>query len=311
MAIPSQPDIELPLLLELERAGGRVQKGGLYSRIALHFPDMTQEDLRLIRESTGVNLWKNTVDWARNALHTKGHLNGGESGIWEITELGRKRLRGDFSGFGLSDKEVEDLIKSSDTLPYRLGEKWKPRELRPRHVKGFEPERSREPEQQPEERGVESKETMDFPSRVLERLCSLRPAQFEQLVGKVLEAKGLADIKITGRPGDRGIDGEAKVPFLDIQIAFQAKRYEPANNISYQDVAAFKGSLSIRGLSRGVFITTSSFTPGAREAAEQGEPKIVLVDGNALVATLIEYNVGVVKVPVIEMKIDDNFFGSL
>lgn len=151
----------------------------------------------------------------------------------------------------------------------------------------------------------------DMAKELLQRILSVSSDKFERLVGKLLEVKGLSDIRITGRPGDRGIDGEAKVPFLDIQIAFQAKRYDPTNTISYQDVAAFKGSLSTRGLSRGVFVTTSSFSPGAKEAAEQGEPKIVLVDGDALVAILIEHNIGVVKVPVIEMKIDNGFFGSL
>jgi hypothetical protein len=36
MTIPSQPDIKLPLLLELERSGGRVRKGVRHKNCPYH-----------------------------------------------------------------------------------------------------------------------------------------------------------------------------------------------------------------------------------------------------------------------------------
>jgi hypothetical protein len=138
MTIPAQSDIELPLLLELERLGGRTKKGkSLYSKIASHFPDLTPADLQLTRRSTGVSVWENTVDWTRNKLRNiKGELNGGERGIWEITDAGKRRLRTELRKYGLSDSEVEGFINSSQTLPQRLGQRWQPKELGTRPSRG-------------------------------------------------------------------------------------------------------------------------------------------------------------------------------
>jgi restriction system protein len=57
-------------------------------------------------------------------------------------------------------------------------------------------------------------------------------------------------------------------------------------------VQAFYGALEGRRANKGVFITTSNFSPGAVEFARLVE-KIVLIDGARLADLMMEYGVGV------------------
>jgi len=41
MVMPSQSQIELPLLLEIDAAGGEAEPRDLYARVASHFPELT------------------------------------------------------------------------------------------------------------------------------------------------------------------------------------------------------------------------------------------------------------------------------
>ena len=56
---------------------------------------------------------------------------------------------------------------------------------------------------------------------------------------------------------------------------------------------AFAGSLEGFRARKGVFITTSTFTPDALAFVERIERKIVLIDGKQLAELMIEHNVGV------------------
>ena len=311
MAMPSQTDIELPLLLELERLGGRVRKGEeLYSRVRSHFSDLTQEDLQRTRESTGANLWENTVDFVRLALRTKGEINGGERGIWEITDSGRRRLRMELHGYGLVESAVEGFVKSSQTFLQALGPRWQPKISRP------QPRQEKRagvvvtpppPPQQPPPREPEG--WTDISAQLLDRLLQLSPAEFENLVGKFLEANGFQEVRVTGRSHDGGIDGDCVVPFINVKIAFQAKRFRLENTVGTQLMQQFKGSVG--AYERGIFITTSSFTAGAREIAEQPGVRILLIDGQELVVNMVKKGLGIKTVPVTNKDVDEDFFQTL
>ncbi|MFA9459037.1 restriction endonuclease [Halalkalibacter sp. AB-rgal2] len=59
-------------------------------------------------------------------------------------------------------------------------------------------------------------------------------------------------------------------------------------------VQSFSGALDAKGARKGVFITTSSFTDGAKKYAERLESKkIILLDGIDLSKLMIMYDVGV------------------
>jgi restriction system protein len=73
----------------------------------------------------------------------------------------------------------------------------------------------------------------------------------------------------------------------------------------------FKGSLAYSGNERGVFVTTSDFTQGASEVAEGPGIPIVLVNGQNLVARMLEKGLGIRTIPVTKREIDEGFFENL
>ena len=62
------------------------------------------------------------------------------------------------------------------------------------------------------------------------------------------------------------------------------------------------GALNEQKASKGVFVTTSTFTKGAIESVNKATSKIVLIDGKALAKYMIEYNVGVSTKKVYAIK---------
>lgn len=143
------------------------------------------------------------------------------------------------------------------------------------------------------------------------KLLTLDPPSFERVVGRVLQALGVTEVRITGRTSDGGIDGEGTIPVLSMKVAFQAKRYGPENSVGIEPVQRLIGTVAGRKYDRGVFVTTSSFTPGAREEAARPDSKIVLIDGKALVTLMVEKGRGIIRVPVVRVELDEDFFGGL
>jgi len=52
MAYPKQSDVELPLLRVLLESGGSAKPRDLYSKVAVHFPDLSAEEQEERLEST-------------------------------------------------------------------------------------------------------------------------------------------------------------------------------------------------------------------------------------------------------------------
>jgi restriction system protein len=92
MAIPSEKYIELPLLQEIQAAGGEAKPSDLYDRVAKHFPQLTSADQKASYQRSGLLIWANRVAWARQHLVNKGELDASVRGIWRITDKGRARL---------------------------------------------------------------------------------------------------------------------------------------------------------------------------------------------------------------------------
>jgi restriction system protein len=111
---------------------------------------------------------------------------------------------------------------------------------------------------------------------------SLSPRTLEEVVASVYRDLGYADVIVTGQTNDGGID----VVMTDSGgkiVAVQVKRYE--SKIEAEQIRAFTGALMLRGITRGLFVTTSTFTRGARSTASlsgsRGYP-IELIDAPSL-----------------------------
>ena len=89
----------------------------------------------------------------------------------------------------------------------------------------------------------------------------------------------------------------------------------PPAKVGEPEIRNFSGSLVAQGATKGVFITTSSFSPTARQTADaisMGTQFIRLIDGPELAALMIENDVGVVtQVTYPVKKLDANYFRRL
>lgn len=92
MAIPSEKDIELPLLKEIEAAGGEAKPSELDDKVARYFPELTLADRQIRHPRSGALIWSNRVRWARQHLVNKGEIDASIRGIWKITDKGRSRI---------------------------------------------------------------------------------------------------------------------------------------------------------------------------------------------------------------------------
>ena len=153
---------------------------------------------------------------------------------------------------------------------------------------------------------------------LLQAVMQKDPYFFEHLVGRLLVAMGYGEslestAMVTAKSGDEGIDGIVKEDRLGFDnIYYQAKRWDLDRTVSRPDLQAFVGALSGKGASKGLFITTASFSRGAREYAEGlKSQRLVLVDGKALAGMMIDYGVGVSTVATYSVRsLDSDFFAD-
>lgn len=151
-------------------------------------------------------------------------------------------------------------------------------------------------------------------TELVQRLRESDPAFFEQAVVDLLLKMGYGGAEQRGRriggSGDGGVDGVIDQDALGLdRIYVQAKRYADGNNVGRETIQAFVGALHGVGASRGVFITTSTFTPGARQYAENVPSRIILIDSARLVTLMIKYRVGVqVKQSYDVVELNEDFF---
>lgn len=135
-------------------------------------------------------------------------------------------------------------------------------------------------------------------TQLINQLIQMNPYQFEVLMVNLLNKMGYKGPNgqsiVTQKSNDNGIDGVIYQDALGLQkVYLQVKRYNASNSVGQPDIAAFSGSVKLRHMDRGVFITTSTFTAKAQEAAKN--LNIITIDGDMLTNLMIQYGVGVEK----------------
>jgi restriction system protein len=152
---------------------------------------------------------------------------------------------------------------------------------------------------------------------LLTRTLEQSPAFFERVIVDLLVAMGYGGshenaAKRLGKSGDGGIDGVVDEDRLGLdRIYVQAKRYAPHVSVGRPEIQGFVGSLVGLGATKGVFVTTSSFSAPAVDFARGLQQRVILIDGARLTELMMEFGVGVRVNRTVEVKrLDEDFFSE-
>jgi restriction system protein len=305
MTIPDYQTLMLPLLKRA--AEGQVRVPDIRESIADEFKLTNDERAEMLRSGTQ-RVLENRLYWAKIYLSRAGLLETPVRGRFVATNLGRELLaenperitnsllhrypsfedfyRGSRSANNETEETSEELLQSKSATP--------------------------EEQIDIAYQAVVSNLRSDLLKRILEN----SPSFFEQLIVNLLVAMGYGGshknaAEQLGRSGDGGVDGVINEDRLGLdRVYVQAKRFNQTS-VGRPDVQAFVGSLVGLGATKGVFVTTSTFSQQATEFVRHLSQRIVLIDGQRLADLMIEHNVGVRLSRAIEFKrLDEDFFAT-
>jgi hypothetical protein len=118
-----------------------------------------------------------------------------------------------------------------------------------------------------------------------ERL-NIHPRKFEEIVAAIYQAEGYS-VRVTSYSGDRGLDVIILDGPGDKEIGIQVRRNK--GKIKAEAIRSLAGAMMVNGVTRGAFVTTSSFTRGARMTASEcgkfGRP-VELINSESFYARL-------------------------
>ena len=259
--------------------------------------DLTDEERQQLLPSGTEPIIKNRIGWSITSLKKAGYVESKKWGSVNITDLGFNAHKNN------PNITIEDLMEIPSYLEYINGSK-------------VVDDKLDSGEATPEEELDASFKQINkkLAGELLENILNNDPIFFERLVLDLLLKMGYGDFEDAGQTtsatNDGGIDGIISQDRLGLdKIAIQAKRYTE-NVIGRPILQSFAGALLGMGLTKGVFITTSSFTKNAIEYAQnQSNLTIILIDGDKLADLMIEYNVGTFTSHTYEIKrIDSDYF---
>ena len=250
-------------------------------------------------------VYKNRAGWAHDRLKRAGLSDSIRRGFWRLTTEGLTYAKE--HGSPLSADEVEELATGHIDVRLRGVQPSTPQPDDSAPVPGQAPFTA-SPDDRLEDALAELRKTVT--AEVLEAVRKVSPTFFETIVLDLLHRMGYGasrtDLQRVGGTGDGGIDGIISLDKLGLEKVYvQAKRWQQA--VGRPEVQAFYGALAGQRASKGVFITTSAFTPQAIEFARSVE-RVVLVDGARLADLMIDHEVGVTLRPVRVPRLDGDYF---
>jgi restriction system protein len=302
MLIPDFQSVMRPVL-EAVRDGVAIPLGVLRESIADVF-QLTEEERKERLPSGRQTVINNRVGWARTYLNKAGLLTIPSKGMVQITVRGRETLANgperitvawlkqfpEFADFHTAKPQTVDVL---GVLDVEIAETTPDEQLAVAHQALLQ----------------------SLADELLAQVRAATPGFFEQLVVDLMLAMGYGGSrkeagKATQATNDDGIDGIIKEDKLGLDVIYlQAKRW--MNTVHRPEIDKFIGALTRQRARKGVFITTSEFSVGAREAALGLDIKVVLIDGVELARLMVENNLGVSVKQVYEVKqLDSDYFAE-
>jgi restriction system protein len=305
MAIPKHDRIRVPAL-ELLKKNGTMKLRDFIEPLSEHF-GLTDEEINEIYPSGNGYVFYDRVSWALSYLNMAGLLDKPKRGIYEINDLGIQLLRTPEK----VDKYIEEQLEKR--APTRQKKKTTEEQL-------IIDESSSELTPQEKLYSSFSSIRKSVYTEILSTILTKTPTAFEKLVVLLLQKMGYGgEIEnsglVTKVSNDGGIDGIIKEDILGLgRIHIQAKRYKIDSSIGREEIQKFVGALAVAQSNKGVFITTSYYSKGAIEYANNlnGSTTLVLIDGKQLAEYIYDYGLGMQIEQTIEIKkLDADFWDSM
>lgn len=298
MAIPDFQSTMKPILLTLKKIG-ECHLNTMVEELAKYFG--LSDEQRAERLNSGQPRFDNRIGWARTYLYKAGLIEYPKKAHLKITQRGLDVLK--------SEPKVINthyLSQFDEFVEFKKKHKLK-KDKKIDDVLGIET---------PEETLEKSYNAIreNLARELLEMVVRLTPAQFEKLVVELLVKMGYGGSiqdagQAIGRSGDEGIDGVIKEDKLGLdKIYIQAKKWDPKKTVAGSEVQAFAGALLGKRATKGVFITTASFSKAALEF-NPANVTVIRIDGTTLAQYMIDHNLGVTTITSYDIKrIDSDYF---
>lgn len=305
MTIPDFQTLMRPVLAHL--ADDQLHRSRTVKDAMTQTFELTAEEREQMLPSGRQRVIDNRVGWALTYLAQAGLVERPQRGFVRITDLGHQVL---------SDHPHRVDMKVLEQFPAYIEFRDRTRETKTDTAVTAvtATPASASPQDMIEQAVTEARAVLE--ADLLKRALNLSPTGFEDLVMALLSAMGYGEqgsVERTSATGDAGVDGIISQDPLGLdRIYIQAKRYATDCVIDRPKIHEFAGALLGKQGDRGVFITTSSFTRGARDEAERLNARIELIDGHRLSRLLVDYGVGVQPESVVTLhRVDEDFFEAL
>lgn len=307
MAIPSYQELMLPVLALAAEGEIRVPAAAdiIADRLGL-----TEEEREAMLPSRKQRLLHNRIHWAKFYMSKAGLIDIPRRGVFTASAAGVRLLESSPSVINVDYlKTIPQFADYYRQYEGRGGAAEEGQTLVVSTSVDITPEEQIDAAHQLVTNALKA----DLLSRVLEQ----PPSFFERLIVELLVAMGYGGshedaARQLGKSGDGGIDGVVDEDRLGLdRIYVQAKRYAPGTSVGRPEVQGFVGSLVGVGASKGVFVTTSTFSSHAISYANGLPQRVILIDGDRLTELMIEFDVGVRVSRSIQVKrLDEDFFSG-
>lgn len=297
--IPDYQSLMLPLLRAVAKRKKEIRVPDVVEELAAEL-HLSSEALNATYAS-GTRIFPDRLHWAKSYLNRAGVLESARRGYFKISDRGEELLK-------------ENLQRIDNKVLARYPEfAWAKSSSESSAATQTTSDDIASPDDQISEGYDRIHRTLTLD--LLERIRSAPASFFENLIIDVLVAMGFGGGKVEasktlGRSGDGGIDGVINEDALGLDVVYvQAKRYAANNTVPISSVRDFVGSLDAKRAAKGVFVTSSTFPPGAYQFAKDVSKRIVLIDGTELVNLMIKFDVGVrTKNSYVIKAIDEDYF---
>ena len=294
MPIPTFQMVMLPLLKYCANDQKEHRRDELIHEIIKQYK-LTEEERKQLLPSGKQEIIDNRVGWACSHLKIAGLLEYPKRGYVKITQPGVNLV-----GKNPPEVNVKLLNQFEKYSNYTLNRRNKIKD-------DVEEEAEKTPPLELIEMGVEILNN-ELAESLLEKINSNSSAFFEKIVLDLLQNMGYGQGTVTGKSGDGGIDGFINQDTLGLEkIYFQAKRFTGDTRVTASMIRDFVGSLAIRNVKKGVFITSTDFPKDAEQ--QLSSQNIVLINQQKLLSLMIQYNIGVSLEKTYEIKrLDSDYF---